>query len=218
METRSNLWLHSISVVVTAQSHNPSILTPDFLVSQGIIPQAWKATEMINTPPLARVAYDNRVSWTMTQDTLTLAEEWNGPFGNLYTIHRLMSKYLEVIPHVPYRSLGLNCAVSTNRRNPDKWLTDRFLNPDARPQTPGLFAMEPRFIIGTYDAVIFMSARVGLAQRTEGVFEDAIITECNVHHEGPLGAAALIDAINRWPERQDSITDVLDQLFETDLV
>lgn len=35
----SRFWLQSVSVMVTAEYHNPSILNPDFLKFQGIVPE-----------------------------------------------------------------------------------------------------------------------------------------------------------------------------------
>ena len=37
--------LHSVSVVVTAQFHNPSILNPDFLESREIVPADWTVAD-----------------------------------------------------------------------------------------------------------------------------------------------------------------------------
>ncbi len=41
MPEDTSYWLHTVSVVVTAEFHNPSILNPDFLVSREIIPADW---------------------------------------------------------------------------------------------------------------------------------------------------------------------------------
>ena len=54
--------LHSVSVVVTAQFHNPSILNPDFLVSRQIVPEGWAVAETLTTPPVSVVKYENGIS------------------------------------------------------------------------------------------------------------------------------------------------------------
>ena len=54
-------WLHSVSVVVTAEFHNPSILNPDFLESKEIVPSDWTGTEAITTPQVSFVRYENEI-------------------------------------------------------------------------------------------------------------------------------------------------------------
>ena len=46
MNDTFEIWLHSMSVVVTAEHHNPSILNKDFLINSGIVPQDWSAKSL----------------------------------------------------------------------------------------------------------------------------------------------------------------------------
>jgi len=53
------------SVVVTAESHNPTILHPHFLKTQGIVPPDFEPAESpVCTPPLAIVKYRNGLNYT----------------------------------------------------------------------------------------------------------------------------------------------------------
>ena len=53
--------LFQFSGVVVGQAHNPTILNPDFLAAEGIVPKSWNwsVSETITTPPLAMVRYSN---------------------------------------------------------------------------------------------------------------------------------------------------------------
>lgn len=136
--------LHSVSVVVTAQFHNPSILNPDFLASREIVPADWKVAETLTTPPVSVVKYENGVEWSVDQSRLTVAEQSGPGFGDSYRVHPLMVAYLRKLPHVPYRSLGLNCQVSKSQANPQRWLIERFgLRPWRRSHARSWLPVQP---------------------------------------------------------------------------
>ena len=113
-------WLHSISVVVTAEYHNPSILNKDFLVSKGILPHDWETTLAITTPQVSVLQFQNGIQWTVDQMRLVVAERCECPLQaqSDYVVHGLLDAYLERLPHVPYRSLGLNWTLSHGLRRP----------------------------------------------------------------------------------------------------
>ena len=79
-------WLHSVSVVVTAEFHNPSILNPDFLTSNEIVPPDWTVTEAVTTPPVSMVRYDNAIQWIVDQSNLTVTEICESPFRDDYHV------------------------------------------------------------------------------------------------------------------------------------
>ena len=198
--------LHSVSVVVTAQFHNPSILNPDFLVSREIVPADWTVAETLTTPPVSVVKYENGVEWSVDQSRLTVAEKSGPAFGVSYHVHPLVIAYLQKLPHVPYRSLGLNCQVSTHQANPQRWLIERF-GAKWLSDEPAVLGMTPRFALETEDAVCQISI-VDAPKNGE-----RIALECNMHHQGPLDVDGLRAAIERWPVRQTFILSALAMLL-----
>ena len=120
MSSDSPFWLHSVSVVVTAEFHNPSILNQSFLVSQEIVSKDWEVEEAITTPPFSVLRYSNGIQWIVEQSKLTVSEKPESSFKDEYQVHQLANRYLEKLPHVPYRSLGLNCQVSMNCLDPQR--------------------------------------------------------------------------------------------------
>ena len=64
--------LQQVSVVVTAEYHNPSILNPDFLVSREIVPGSWNVIESLTTPAASVVRYDNGVHWVLDKQKLNV--------------------------------------------------------------------------------------------------------------------------------------------------
>lgn len=69
------------SVVVVANDHNPTILNPDFLERQQIVPQTWGwkvADPAITTPPFAMVVYDSGVTVSVEPNKLQIPTSLSG--------------------------------------------------------------------------------------------------------------------------------------------
>ena len=201
--------LHTVSVVVTAEFHNPSILNPDFLVSRGIVPEGWTVAETLTTPPVSVVKYTNGIAWTVDQSRLTVTENCGPAFRDHYESHGLVIAYLEKLPHVPYRGLGLNCQVSTLQPDPLRWLVERFAVNWLR-DDPQVHGMRPAFALNAGDAVCNIAFEE--ATRDDG---PCVAAECNLHHPGPLDVDGFRAAIARWNERQRFIVSALDRLLES---
>lgn len=110
--------LSGSSCVLVADQHNPSILNPDWLVKTEIIDPEWKlADPSITTPLLARCFYVNKVQLVLEPNKLTvssLPEDNNGLSGEL---PRIVRKYVESLPHIPYKQLGNNFRFSTDMQD-----------------------------------------------------------------------------------------------------
>lgn len=216
MREDSPYWLHFVNVVVTAEFHNPSILNPAFLVSQKIVPPEWIVTESITTPPVSIVRYSEGkgIHWVVDQSTLAVTEVCESPFQNHYVVYELVKAYLDNLPHVSYRSLGLNWTVSMECTDPENWITERFLKPGSWIGSESkLLGMLPKFTLDADGATCGLVLRTGNVKRNVGEDKKAVTVDCNVHHEGPLDVDGLRDAIERWRERQDFVMVTLDKLL-----
>ena len=206
--------VHSVSVVVTAEFHNPSILNRDFLVLNGIVPKDWEVVEAITTPPVSIVRYSNGIQWNVDQSRLTIDENCGSPFQNEYLVHRLAVAYLETLPHVPYRSLGLNYVVSIRQDEPEQWLSQRFLRSGPwTEQEPKVLGMVPKFTLNAQGAACHISFSAGQNTPPQGESESSIIVSSNIHHAGPLNLEGLRSAIRDWPVKQDFFISALDSLL-----
>lgn len=201
------LRLESVSVVVTAEFHNPSILNPDFLVSRDIVPADWKVSETLTTPPVSVVKYDNGVEWAVDQSRLNVSEKVGPTFDGPFRVHTLAAKYLTKLPHVPYRGLGLNCQVSMKGFDPRTWLLKRFA-PSWLQLEPIVRGLSPRLVLDAGDAVCHCSLVDTLREDDRHV-----VADCSVHHKGLQDVESLCAAISRWPDRQAWIIEVLDRLM-----
>lgn len=99
----------SLSVVVVAQNHNPTILNPDFLYRNAIVPDDWKrAEDPICTPPLARVIFDNGIGIEAQFDKVIFTERDATKIPDRTPLGDVALKYVKTLPHVTYGAVGIN--------------------------------------------------------------------------------------------------------------
>ena len=129
--------------------------------------------------------YENEIQWTVDQSRLTVTEKCESPFRRDYVVYELVNAYLAKLPHVSYRSLGLNYVVSTKHDNPARWLTQRFLKPGAWVEgKPDIVGLKPNFAVDAGDATCNLMLSDGSIQNPEGGQEKAVIINGNMHHAG----------------------------------
>ena len=206
-------WLHSVSVVVTAKYHNPSVLNPGFLEQNRIVPKEWEVDEAFTTPPLSIIGYQEGILWNLDQSTLTVTENCS-PDQNEFKVHAQVSEYVKTLPHVPYQGLGLNCVLSLNRSDPVKWLTQRFLR--SGPWRRGKYSalgMVPKFVFPVGNAICNLTMSPGLVQPEENVNQNAVIASSNLHHDGPFDADTLRETIACWPEKHRGVVSAVRTLL-----
>ena len=202
-------WLHSVSVVVTANYHNPSVLNPGFLEQNKIVPHEWEVDEAVTTPPLSIVGYQEGILWNLDQTTLTVTENCS-PDQDEFLVHAQVSEYVKTLPHVPYQGLGLNCVLSLAKNDSVKWLTQRFLKSGPwRRDKYSAIGMVPKFVFPVGNAICNLTLNPGLVHPEENVNQEAVIASSNLHHDGPLDADTLRETIAEWPEKYGNVISAL---------
>lgn len=123
------LRLFQFSSVVVGQAHNPTILNPDFLAAEGIVPKSWdwKVADTMTTPPFAMVRYENGVTITVQQDKLQVVDPnvEDGPEKS--KVGEIASAYVKTLRHVHYMSVGNNFQSLLKMKSPESFLKRLFL-------------------------------------------------------------------------------------------
>ena len=103
--------LSGFSVVIAANSNNPTILNQDFLYHNGIVPKDWPLsnnTPPIITPAFSQIIFDNGFK-IMAEPNRVLFEQPRDQIQELDIICvDIAKRYLLTIPHVPYTAIGIN--------------------------------------------------------------------------------------------------------------
>lgn len=102
--------LTHFSVVVLAQTHNPTILNPDFLRNTGIVPGEYKIKNFICTPPIAQVIYEEGISVIAEFEKIQFVDELLERLPHESPIPQIAVNYIGTLPYVKYTAAGINFA------------------------------------------------------------------------------------------------------------
>lgn len=124
-----NRKLLQFSIVILATDHNPTILNPDFLQMQGIVPSDWGwelAAPSIATPPFATVQYESGVTISVESNKIQVADNKVVELTDSKII-KIVKRYVEVVPHVRYTTVGINFQTAIEIDDHETYLKFRFL-------------------------------------------------------------------------------------------
>ena len=101
--------------------------------------------------------------------------------------------------------------------DPQEWLTKQYLKDGVWLHgEPAVRSMVPKFTFETDEGVLcLLSLDAGDSKRGNHQPVPAVIANCNLHHEGPLDANGICDAVGRWPQRQEFAMAALDRLLRS---
>jgi len=117
----------NVSIVVAARYHNPSILHPSFLESQGIVPATWEVAEdPFTTPPFSLVRYGNGITFRAEPSRLEVLHEAPEPELANSPVPELVARYVEKLPHVSYTAVGVNFTAIAPVDDPEQYLIAHF--------------------------------------------------------------------------------------------
>jgi hypothetical protein len=122
------------SVVVLAETHNPTILHPIFLLTQGIVPKDWQLAEPpVCTPAISVAKFANGIVFTAELTKFQIMD--NLPAGDS-PVPEMVVKYLEKLPHVHYTAVGININGYVECQNPEDYISNRFVQHGPWTQAP----------------------------------------------------------------------------------
>ena len=127
-----NIEITQFSISILARNNNPTILNPDFLKINQIVPYDWETSSPIfTTEEFSRVTYKNNIAIATTPDRLILNQVIISDDFQLI-IPEIAIKYLEILPHVDYYALVINFMSHVTNQNSeeiDNYLREFFLCP-----------------------------------------------------------------------------------------
>ena len=213
MKAVTDMRLHKVGVVITAEFYNPSMLNKDFLINNKVIPNDWTEDQTMSTPIVSVIKFDNGIQWVVDQQRLDISKECDAPFGGHMDdeLHRCAASYIKILPHVPYQSIGLNCVVSIADENPLQWMTHKFLKSELHFQDINLV---PRFVIKVNDMVLNFAFGDGTALR-DGRKTRSVIVDCNCHFSGPFSSNKDMQFIlHGWKDTKSIIASKLNEVLK----
>ncbi len=208
--------LHFVTVEISANSHNPSAFTPDFLASKQIVPAGWIIKSARTSLAESVLRYENGVQWRMDPESLQIGQYIGGPFQEDYPIYKPAEAYLSNVS-LPYRTLRLCYSASIKQENPTSWIAQRFLPSWLGDESePKVFATIPTLFFEAVDALCQAEIRVGEYRDPTGESEpeELVVVNGAFEYGEPMDAPTLREAVSHWPEKQTFFISLLDRLLK----
>ncbi len=178
--------LHQCSAVILADSHNPTILHPAFLSSQGIVPSEWqtKDQETVCTLPFSRVSYTSGVAIVAepTKLQVTDTEIQAGPHES--AAPTVAANYVGVLPHVNYTAVGINFDAFCEVADATAAIVGRFIKEGpwlADPLLPTAGGVRLRYPFG--EGRVSVSIDRADRRDDEGGSREGILLKINYHFD-----------------------------------
>jgi len=208
------LFLHWVNVVILAKSHNPSILNPDFLRINDIVPPDWEPKEVLTTPAFATVRYPANVVFLLDQERLEVRKECDTSFQDNYDVHNFAANYIKVLPHVSYTSVGLNWHISMEMEGPENFITKKFVRPETwKDSGAELLHSSVKLSFQVENGICNIDFSPGKAKVPGREFYPAVIINVNFHCGGPFPQDQIVAIIKEWKKREDYLKELIPKLL-----
>lgn len=214
--------LVQFSVVVVGKTHNPSILNPDFLAINEIVPKEWnwEIAETVTTPPIAMVRYTNGLTVTVEPNKLQVADMDVGDDPAKSKAAAIAQKYVATLPHVHYAAVGINFQSIVEIADPGDFLKNKFLKTGPWDNsTRTLKGVGLRFVYPLTEGRVVLSLDAGEAEKIDenkSVRKSVVLVNGNFHRDcqGYPAMNPVIEFINEaekdWMAYRMLLKDVLD--------
>ena len=216
---REGIMLAELSVVLVAEQNNPSILNPDFLARNGIVAQDLGVHEgaTICTPMFSRVAFVNDVTVTAEPSRIVFSQTGR-PLAqeDASQIPDIASRFLEILPHVPYRAIGINprgivplagddtSTVANALEHGGRWTTYEDILPEIT--LTALYRYDSR--------TIQMSVSAHESTQDDGSKSKQLQFQANFHHDIGEGVRqgqidTILSALSSWKAEMDVFRELV---------
>ena len=173
---RPSVTVRYASVVLVSQSPiDRHSIKPDALVSAGIVPPEWIATEWpsfggIYPPPVARTSYQNGFSIQAEGNRCVFQELIGGAFQESYQVHSIVQRYAQATKLVPYSALGINWLLDIFVEDPHLWIREKLLGNGG--QFPDFWATSLQITKTIDTALCYLNFTID---------NQRIVADCNYH-------------------------------------
>lgn len=199
------------NVVVTASVHNPSVLHPEFLKSQGIVTGVDLVEPPICTPAFASVKYKNGLAFAVTAGRMDITDTKLESDFTSSEAPSVAIKYIQVLPHVRYTGVGINFTGLIECPAPGEFLINKFLKPgDWNSDTLKVKDLNLKLSYDVPGAVFGFTCLVAKVSHPSFGDKYGIVVEGNYHTDLSKEAVpveASEQAINLYRERHTHFLD-----------
>lgn len=215
--------LQELAVVLVAKNHNPTILNPDFLKFNDIVPRDWElASPPICAELIAQVSFRSGLSVVAQLDKVIITENLAGKDANESMAPSIAIKYVDTLPHVDYHAVGINPKGHVIRgkiEESNAYILDKFITPGPWKNFGGKIpSTRLNFSYPTSSGLLTLAIESGLFSPPNAESVPATTFGCNIHRD-LVGAttrdkvSCLKKAVEGWKEDIDTYRTLVNDIF-----
>ena len=213
-----DLWVHEERAIISAESHDIWSFTPEFLVSNEIVPTDWACRRVTQNQGTVDIQY-GPINWRMNESSLWITISPDCPLGEGIQLDGspiipvMASKFLEAVPLLPSRRFWFSWQVSAISPNPRLWMSDNFLPSDwpsgLQPAISriGFNLLEDNFVLQ-------MNINIESRQRANQPVRELIVFDCHATQGLEQYVNDMVLATDHWTEWQGAVEQVINHLLE----
>ena len=196
------LWVHQEGAVISARTHDIGTFTPEFLVTEGIVPDHWICRRAARTQNNVNIEF-GQTYWQMTESNLWVRRSpeclLDDQFRETSVIPGAAFRYLGTVPYLPSPDLWLRWRISALHPNCIDWMKDNFSSPDWANNLDSL-TLEPTIVFTIEEVLFRIGVRAERVQRGNRPPQESAVFECHVSPRQGSTASAILDASGNWEE------------------
>jgi hypothetical protein len=212
----SSVYTLNVSIVVVAEQHNPTILHPAFLAAQGIVPEAWEVGDgPVCTPAFAMVGFKNGISFRVDQTRLHVIDSSPAGDGSGSPIPELATKYVQTLPHVTHKAVGVNFIKFLPHSSPAEHLVATYLtsgawnSPDFAPAS-----LDVKLTYKFEEGDLGLTLKPGAAKlRPDQIKQQGIVIDGNFHTDTQT-THDVEAAIDKFYEKLEKASEVCNRILD----
>ena len=212
------LWVHEERAIISAESHDIWSFTPEFLVSNEIVPTDWACRRVTQNQGTVDIQY-GPTNWRMNESYLWITIFPDSPLGEGLQLEGspiipvMASKFLEAVPLLPSRRFWFSWQVSAINSNPRQWMSDNFL---PRTWPSGLQPAISRIGFNLFEEnlLLQMNVNVESKQRLNQPIRDLIMFDCYATQGLDQYVSDMVLATDHWAEWLGTVEQVINHLLE----
>ena len=194
------LWVHQEEAIISARTHDIWAFTPEFLVTEEIIPGHWICQRATRTQNNVNIEF-GPTHWRMTENNLWVTQFRDCPLDDQFSensnIPELAFRYLGTVPYLPSPDLWLRWRISTIHPDCDGWMRDNFSNPDWADKLDSL-VLEPTVVFTNEEALFRIGIKAERVQRDDQPPLASAVFDCYVLPTQASTAGEILDKSQNW--------------------
>lgn len=209
------------SLVAVAKNHNPTILNPDFLKRNSIVPDDWKVIKPLCTDVISQVVFENGFVITVEPQRILFIEKNLNRSPSKPSIDKIAVRYIETLPHATYTAIGINfkgIVTFKNQEEPALFVLNKIISRGPWKNLCGdLKDASIKFVYDIEGGKMILTVEPSIFIRTGKSQEFILSISSNFHRDLPevhdTAVKHMKTVINDWEKDKNTFCEMMDSMF-----